>query len=169
MTKLAKINKLEGKVQALVKNLLTVDGHNIAVPIDVKVNGEVGDRIRITYDGRAFLTSSVLLEKAPVVITRVLTGEIEIPPMKEPQNIMEKLKETANQIEIKKFMPDQMYLQYLTTLRKTYSERAETARALMLIPDDVLDEEAYKHLMDLVVAGAIKDAKELMKAAGEKQ
>lgn len=65
MTKIPKgtITTLEGRYQDLVKNQLKIEDKYISVPVDRKVNGEVGDKIRITYDDRGFLLTSEVVEK----------------------------------------------------------------------------------------------------------
>ena len=170
MTKLQKINKLEGRVQAIVKNLLTVDGKNISVPIDVTVNGEVGDTIRIEYDDRGFLKSSELVKKRPQDNSDMWIdsskGAID-PEHKELETtrLDDVIKKASEQIEIKRFIPDQMFLQKLISLQTCYKELMETIRSLILIPDAVLDEGEYERYCELAVGGAMKDAKALIEAA----
>lgn len=165
MTKLAKVNKLEGKIQAIFKNLLTVNGKNIAVPADVPINGEVGDTIRIEYNERGFLTKSELVKKGEPEAERKKESATEnATKIDEPiKNILEK----PSYHEISRLLVDPVYKDNIILLQTCYKERNQTVRELHLIPDSVLDEDEIDRLHSIAVRGAIKDALVLKKAAGE--
>jgi hypothetical protein len=157
MTKLAKINKWEGKVQAFVKNLLTVNGKNISVPIDLKVNGEVGDTIRITYDDRGFLLTSEIVQKE-IPGEKASSGLEPNAPGPMPADMFH---------EVSRLMVDPQYKNRIIVLETCYKECCQTCRELLIIPDEALDEEQLKEIHRIAVEQAKVDAKALMQAAGE--
>lgn len=164
MKKLAKVNKYEGKIQAIVKNLLTVGGKNIAVPVDVPINGEVGDTIRIEYNDQGFLTKSELVKK----------GEPE-PEKKEPvvQAVTKMDKEIEQVIEkggfkeVEKFTVDPVYKNNIIVLQTCYNQCCQTVREQMINYDTEITPGEMERVHKIAVDQAKVDALALLKIAGE--